>query len=104
MEILYGIAASLYFGACYLVAHKIGEHRTIGFNPTFIIGVAFTPLVGTLVAESAALKKPRGCSVLRKSRKRSRILWVCGKNDNGDTQPVVRESFEVNWSGICNGL
>ncbi len=93
MEILYGIGSLLYFGACYLVAHKIGEHRTIGFTWTFIIGVAFTPLAGYLAAESAALKKPRGCLYCGNRENEAEYCGVCGKNDNGDTQPVVRESF-----------
>ena len=77
----------LYLGFCFLIAHKIGRYKTIGFWPTLILSAILSPVIGFIIAESSRLKNAQGCKWCGNKYNEAEYCGLCGKNDKGDIRP-----------------
>jgi UPF0716 family protein affecting phage T7 exclusion len=81
----------LYLLICFLIAHKIGRHKKIGFWPTLILCLIATTFVGFLVAEGSGLKNALGCQHCGNKENEAEYCGLCGKNALGE----LRSGFKV---------
>ena len=81
------IAILVYLGISYLVAEKIGKHRTLGFWNTLLLCIALTPFLGFLIAEGFGKHNAKGCKWCGNKYNEAEYCGLCGKNDEGETEP-----------------
>jgi hypothetical protein len=81
------ISILLYLGLSYLIAAKIGKHKTIGFWKTFVLCIIVSPFIGYLIAEGGGRKNARGCNWCGNKYNEAVFCGLCGKNEGGEIRP-----------------
>jgi hypothetical protein len=84
------IGIVIYLVLCYLIADKIGRHKTIGFTRTLLCCLFLSPFFGYLIAEGAGRKNPKGCKWCGNKENEAEYCGLCGKNDVGEIGPYFR--------------
>ena len=81
------IGISIYITISYLVADKIGRHKTLGFWKTFIFCLALSPFFGYLIADGGGQANAKGCKWCDNKYNEAEYCGLCGKNDSGEIRP-----------------
>ena len=72
----------------YLIAAKIGKHKTLGFWKTFLLCLIISPFMGYFIAESSRQINARGCNWCGNKYNEAEYCGLCGKNDKGKNRPI----------------